>query len=172
MNDTLSQSLRLYCIRAHRNVTLKIVVAQKSRELDHELRILTYLEENSDTSHPGYKHCVIHLLDSFYHVGPNGQHLCLVFNVLGPSVAYFANRGPNFRLDGSLARDVSAQLLLAVDYLHSSGIAHGGKLIFILKVITVVDLLEKISTWATSYSAIQNWRVFHLRSSANPQLAK
>lgn len=129
MTGTVSWSLRLYCNRAHRNVTLKVVVAQKSRELDHEQHILTYLEENSDASHPGYKH-IIHLLDFFYHVGPNGRHLCLVFNVLGPSMSYFANYGPNFRLDGPLARNVSAQLLLAVDYLHSYGIAHGGNLHF------------------------------------------
>ena len=159
-----------YSNRADCNVTLKIVVAEKSSEIDRELRILTYLDENRETSHPGYKH-VAHLLDSFYHIGPNGRHLCLVFNVLGPSIAYFTNCGPNYRLDGSLARNVAAQLLLAVDYLHSSGIAHGGELIFILNVILVADLLEKIFTWATSYSTIQNWRVFHLRSSANPQLA-
>ena len=106
--------------RANRNVTLKIVVAQKSEELNRELQILTYLK------HPGYKH-VIRLLDSFYHDGFNGRHLCLVFDVLGPTLSSMAERGPHHRLDGSLARDVSAQVLLAVNYLHSSGIVHAGE---------------------------------------------
>lgn len=128
-HDSVSDFVRYHSQnRAHRNVSIKIVVAHKSGKLDHELHILTYLKQ-SNTSHPGYKH-IIPLLDFFYHVGPNGRHLCLVFNVLGPSTSSIAERGPNYRLDGHLARDVSAQVLLAVDYLHTSGIVHGGEPIF------------------------------------------
>jgi serine/threonine-protein kinase SRPK3 len=116
--------------RAHRNVTLKIVVAEKSGELDHELQILKHLKESSDSSHAGYKR-VLHLLDFFYLDGPNGRHLCLVSDVLGPRVSSVAERCPDYRLDGCLGRDISAQVLLAVNYLHSFGIAHGGEPIFI-----------------------------------------
>lgn len=82
--------------------------------------------ENGDPNHPGRKH-VSHLLDSFYHEGPNGRHLCVVLEWLGPKVSSVAERCPNYRLDGNLARRVSRQLLLAVDYLHSCGVAHGGR---------------------------------------------
>lgn len=40
----------MYFIRAHRNVTLKIVVAQKSKALDHELRILTVTQDTNMSS--------------------------------------------------------------------------------------------------------------------------
>jgi len=60
---------------------------------------------------------------------------------LGSSMAYFANCGPKFRLDSSFGQDVSAQFLLAVDYLHSSGIPHGGELIFIPR------QLQSLTSW-------------------------
>jgi len=111
---------------AHRNVSLKVIVAEKSGEFNHELHILMHLKESSDSSHPGHKY-VSHLLDFFYFDGPNGRHLYLIFDVLGPNMFSGAERCTDYRLDGCLARDISAQVLLAVDYLHSSGIVHGGE---------------------------------------------
>ena len=109
-------------IRTNRNVSLKIVVAEKSWKLDNELRILKYLNESNDSTHPGKKH-VVHLLDSFYYDGPNGRHLCLIFDVIGqPLFSLMATR-----LNGRVARNISTQVLLAVDYLHSSRIVHGGE---------------------------------------------
>ncbi len=86
----VSQSTLAILNRADRNVTLKIVVARKSGELDHKLRILTYLNRQGDSRHPGYKH-VTHLLDFFYHDGTNGRHPCLVLDVLGPTVSLWRN---------------------------------------------------------------------------------
>ncbi|PQE30497.1 CMGC SRPK kinase protein [Rutstroemia sp. NJR-2017a WRK4] len=106
------------------HVAIKIVVGNRSQAHHHELKILHSIMENGDPDHPGHKH-VSHLLDSFYHEGPNGQHLCIVSEWLGPKVSSIAERCPNYRLDGNLARRVSRQLLLAVDYLHSCGVAHG-----------------------------------------------
>jgi serine/threonine-protein kinase SRPK3 len=80
----------------------------------------------------GYKHG-IHLLDFFYHDGRNGRHLCLAFDFLGPNASFVAERGPDYRLDGSLAQAISAQVLLAVNHLHSSGIVHGGEAILTFK---------------------------------------
>jgi serine/threonine protein kinase len=51
---------------------------------------------------------------------------------LGPEVSSVADRCKNYRLGGDLARSVSRQLLLAVDYLHSAGVAHGGELLFFI----------------------------------------
>ncbi|KAF8246292.1 hypothetical protein K440DRAFT_662229 [Wilcoxina mikolae CBS 423.85] len=52
---------------------------------------------------PGRKHVLHHLLDSFYIVGPNGRHLCIVLDVVGPRLHCFLvpQRGPgvNYRLD-------------------------------------------------------------------------
>ena len=54
-----------------------------------------------------------------------------------------AEHSPDYRLDGPLARDVSAQVLLAVNYLHSFGIVHAGKPIFTweqLQILTTLDI--------------------------------
>ncbi|KAK7730831.1 hypothetical protein SLS53_008909, partial [Cytospora paraplurivora] len=105
------------------NVAIKIVVAKKSEEHHHELKILRHLLETGDPDHPGHKH-VSHLLDSFYHQGPNGRHLCVVMEWLGLQTSAVAELHGDYRLDGKLARRVSQQVLLAVGYLHSCGVAH------------------------------------------------
>lgn len=110
--------------RKNRNAAIKIVVAEKSTELSHELRVLQHLDK-SPHDHPGRRH-VLHLLDHFYHDGPNGRHLCVVLDVLGPKITTVIERSKQNRIDGQLARHVSRQLLLAITYLHSSGVAHGG----------------------------------------------
>ncbi|KAL6827999.1 kinase-like domain-containing protein [Trichoderma camerunense] len=106
------------------NVSIKIVVAEMSDRQNRELDILQSIKLNGDPNHPGQKH-VSHLLDSFYHEGPNGRHLCVVLELLGPKISSVADRRPNYRLEGKLARQISSQLLLAVDYLRSCGVAHG-----------------------------------------------
>ncbi|ROW17514.1 hypothetical protein VPNG_00929 [Cytospora leucostoma] len=105
------------------NVAVKIVVARKSEEHNHELKILRHLRETGDPDHPGHRH-VSHPLDSFYHEGPNGRHLCVVMEWLGLQTSAVAELYDEYRLDGELARRVSRQALLAVDYLHSCGVAH------------------------------------------------
>jgi hypothetical protein len=47
--------------------------------------------------------------------------------MLGQSISSVREDYPGNRLDGRLVRSVSRQLLLAVDYLHSAGVAHGGE---------------------------------------------
>jgi len=101
-------------------------MAKKSDEASRELAILQALNQRGDPTHPGRKH-VAHPIDSFHHKGPNGRHLCVVLGLLGPAIASFLEADPGYRLEGPLARSVSRQLLLAVDYLHSTGIAHGGE---------------------------------------------
>ncbi|KAF1948634.1 kinase-like protein [Byssothecium circinans] len=108
----------------HRNVSMKVVVSEKSDSQKGELGILKHIEAKSDGQHPGRKH-ISRLLDSFYHEGPNGQHMCIVSELLGPKVSTVAEKSTNYRLDSKLARRISRQLLLAVDYLHSCGVAHG-----------------------------------------------
>lgn len=112
--------------RHQRNVAIKVATANRSDETSRELYVLRALRDRGDPNHPGQKH-VLHLLDSFYVRGPNGRHICLVLNVLGSSVHSIADTSQNCRLDGNLAHSLSRQLLQAVDYLHSAGVAHGGE---------------------------------------------
>lgn len=110
-----------------RLVALKIVVSEL-REVSNEIRILRHISSIS-TAHEGYRH-LRKIVDHFLHDGPNGRHQCLVFNVDGISApALLGHYGGGERLPGSVAWDISRQLLLAVDCLHSNGIGHAGKYI-------------------------------------------
>lgn len=108
-----------------RLATLKVVVSG-IRELPNEARILQHLALIS-TGHKGRRH-LRGLIDHFFHDGPNGRHQCLVFEVDGVSVSTLTTQyGGGARLPGRLAWEISKQVTLALDYLHSNGIAHGGK---------------------------------------------
>ncbi len=107
-------------------MSIKIVVASLSDKQNHELEILEHLHANDLPSHPG-RSGVTQLLDSFFHEGPNGRHLCVVLELLGPSVSWVGEKSKSYRLTADFARRVSGRIVEAVAYLHSRGIVHGGK---------------------------------------------
>lgn len=75
-------------------------------------------------NHPG-KTNVIELLDHFYHTGPNGTHLCLVFPVMVSDGQAMTTGGvPHC---AGYVQTVSRQILLGLDFLHQSGIVHCGR---------------------------------------------
>ena len=96
-------------------------------EFNSELMVLRHLKNTERGDHPGYKH-VLRMLDEFYVNGPNGRHMCIVSDVLGPNASDVADAYTNHRPSGQVARSISRQLLLAVDYLHQAGVVHGGKI--------------------------------------------
>ena len=113
--------------RANRNVSLKFLTAKKTSDIAHlELRILTHLTE-SPLQHPGKRH-IPTLIDHFYVEGPNGLHLCLVTDVFGPTAwdVQYGLTDDGVCMPPKITHLMSRQLLLAVDYLHQCGIAHGG----------------------------------------------
>jgi serine/threonine protein kinase len=63
---------------------------------------------------------IVTLLDNFRHVGPNGEHECLVFEPMGPDVAARFGRSIPYRQ----GRLICKQLLLALQCLHDLGYAH------------------------------------------------
>ncbi len=85
------------------------------------------------------------LLEEIKHEGPNGSHTCLVFDVMGPSVASMIAliellpiNQPKFseraRYPAWMAKSMLRQALLGLHYLHQNGIIHGdfqpGNLLF------------------------------------------
>src|SRR3954453_22110896 len=89
---------------------------------------------------------VVALLDHFYHQGPNGRHLCLAFEPMGPSTAYMVEELPcnQQRRPGAvpkypvwMAKEILGQALQGLDFLHRNGIAHGdfqpGNLLFAVR---------------------------------------
>lgn len=65
-------------------VSLKIIIADESREKSSELRLVD--QEGLDFGEVGGEYIVVPS-EHFWHDGPNGTHLCLVFPVLGPRVS-------------------------------------------------------------------------------------
>ncbi|RPB17997.1 kinase-like protein [Terfezia boudieri ATCC MYA-4762] len=109
-----------------RYVALKILKANV--ESPQELAILTTLSDY-DVKHPGYS-CALRLLDHFNHTGPNGTHLCLVTEVLGPSIGDLLSPPwrkfrDSTRYPTTVVREISKQALLALQHIHSAGVAHG-----------------------------------------------
>jgi serine/threonine-protein kinase SRPK3 len=94
-----------------------------------EVQAFQFLKARSSTV-SGPNHVIIQMLDHFIHKGPNGRHTCLVLELLGPSLESVITRyiDQNQKIPAKTVFRFSKQLLQAVDFLHSSGIAHGGEL--------------------------------------------
>lgn len=108
------------CARDGIVVAVKIGAAE-DRE-DRELSVMKKLASKHSSPH------VMHMLDNFNLKGPNGTHHCLVFELLGPSVADTIDaRFSNGRLPGNLAKSIAKQVVSGVDFLHRQHIGHGGK---------------------------------------------
>merc|ERR1719171_1179914 len=68
---------------------------------------------------------VVTLLDYFEHQGPNGTHVCMVFEVMGPNVLALIKQYEFKGVPGHLVRKVAAHTLVGLDYLHRvCGIIH------------------------------------------------
>ena len=63
------------------------------------------------------------LLDSFHVEGPNGNHLCLVFAVSGPSLASIRRRLIKIRPD--VTRSLALKLVKALEKIHRAGVVFG-----------------------------------------------
>lgn len=78
----------------------------------------------ANPSHPGKAH-VVQLLDSFEHKGPNGLHVCMVFEVLGENLLGLIKRYNHRGIPMALVKQITKQVLLGLDYLHREcGIIH------------------------------------------------
>lgn len=78
--------------------------------------------------HPGFSR-VMMLKDRFSIRGLNGNHDCLIYEVLGPSIARVREDSIGFETTGyltlSCARNIVYQVLLGLDCMHSVGLVHG-----------------------------------------------
>lgn len=90
----------------------------------YEREILTHLRE-TDKTHPGYKY-ICHLIDDFEQQGPNGSHVCLVFELIGETLETFRVWFENQLLPNPIMRKFATQLLMALDYAHDNGVIHTG----------------------------------------------
>ncbi|KAG6126970.1 hypothetical protein E4U28_000283 [Claviceps purpurea] len=90
-----------------------------------EREILNKIRDVSrESSHEGRKH-VLPLNEQFNHRGPNGDHVCLTFDVLGYNLYHKSVKYKDQRLPVKAAKEIIRQLLKGLDFLHREcGIIH------------------------------------------------
>src|SRR5271156_7030054 len=140
--------------RKNRHVALKVVrsaTQYKETALD-EIKLLEKIA-TANPSHPGRQH-IVSLLDHFEHSGPNGQHICLVFEALGESVLSTLKRYQYRGLPTHIIKQITKQVLLGLDYLHREcGVIHTD-----LKpenVLIAIDNTEEVIAESTSTEPIK-----------------
>ncbi|KAJ7121341.1 kinase-like domain-containing protein [Mycena crocata] len=113
-----------------RHVALKVVksAARYTETALDEIkllqRLITSSTPNGASNHPGRSH-VISFLDHFRHTGPNGTHVCMVFEVLGENLLGLVKRHQNKGVPMPIVKQIAKQVLLGLDYMHRCcGVIH------------------------------------------------
>lgn len=113
--------------------SLKVQTAEASNSL--EVAVLRHLgpKELQRRDSTGQE-CLVEFLDDFRVEGPNGNHQCIVTEVVGPSIAEdveeIYNDGELYPID--IAKKLITQVTRGVAYLPSYGVVHGGRIAFSL----------------------------------------
>lgn len=99
-----------------RYVALKV---QKSAQHYTEAAMdeITILKQIADGDADDKK-CVVKLLDHFKHSGPNGQHVCMVFEYLGDNLLTLIKYSDYRGLPLSKVKEICYHILVGLDYLH------------------------------------------------------
>ncbi|TMW90919.1 hypothetical protein EJD97_015042 [Solanum chilense] len=79
-----------------------------------EITILKQIAEGD----PDDKKCVVKLLDHFKHSGPNGQHVCMVFEYLGDNLLTLIKYSDYRGLSIHKVKEICFHILVGLDYLH------------------------------------------------------
>lgn len=106
-------------------MALKVVksAAHYTETAVDEIKLLEkVVKANPDA--PGRKY-IVELLDHFMHRGPNGLHVCMVFEVLGENLLSVIKRYRHQGIPIHLVRQIIHQVLMGLDYMHREcGIIH------------------------------------------------
>lgn len=89
-----------------------------------EREILKHLRAQ-DEEQLGYSQ-ICHLVDDFEHKGPNGTHVCLVFELIGETLRSFGAWFPDSMIPNEVMRRITIQLLLAIHFAHNHNVIHTG----------------------------------------------
>ncbi|KAJ4971023.1 hypothetical protein NE237_004122 [Protea cynaroides] len=79
-----------------------------------EITILKQIAEGD----PDDNKCVVKLLDHFKHSGPNGQHVCMVFEYLGDNLLTFIKYTDYRGMPLHVVKEICFHILVGLDYLH------------------------------------------------------
>ncbi|KAG0268872.1 serine/threonine protein kinase, CMGC group [Actinomortierella ambigua] len=109
----------------NRHVALKVVksASHYTETAEDEIKLLQRVV-TANVDAPGRKY-VVELLDNFIHHGPNGLHVCMVFEVLGENLLSLIKRYRHRGIPVHLVRQIIHQVLMGLDYMHREcGIIH------------------------------------------------
>lgn len=79
-----------------------------------EIKILKQVAEGD----PSDTKCVVKLLDHFKHSGPNGSHVCMVFEFLGDNLLTLIKYTDYRGIPLNVVREICRHVLIGLDYLH------------------------------------------------------
>ncbi|KAK7324895.1 hypothetical protein VNO77_28815 [Canavalia gladiata] len=79
-----------------------------------EIKILKQIADGD----PDDKKCVVKLLDHFKHSGPNGQHVCMVFEFLGDNLLTLIKYSDYRGVPLPMVKEICFHILMGLDYLH------------------------------------------------------
>ncbi|XP_043703907.1 serine/threonine-protein kinase SRPK isoform X2 [Telopea speciosissima] len=79
-----------------------------------EITILKQIAEGD----PDDNKCVVKLLDHFKHSGPNGQHVCMVFEYLGDNLLTLIKYTDYRGMPLHVVKEICFHILVGLDYLH------------------------------------------------------
>ncbi|KAK5937051.1 hypothetical protein PMZ80_010591 [Knufia obscura] len=122
-------------LQQSRYVALKLTTAQSAkdlREIDFQRCLLR--SSSSDLQ-------ISEILDQFTFTGPNGRHICLVFEVYGPDLSMLADRLHKVRPD--IGREISGQITTSLAYMHRQDVAFGD-----LSTHNILLGLEDLTNWS------------------------
>jgi serine/threonine-protein kinase SRPK3 len=104
----------------HRALKIVKSAAEYTEAAMDEIELLNKItqQDPKDDKH------VVHLLDHFNHRGPNGKHVCMVFETLGSSLLDLIKR-TNYRgLPLPIVKRIAKQVLVGLAYIHDLQIIH------------------------------------------------
>jgi len=80
----------------------------------------------TDISHgdPTNEKCCCFLHDWFEHRGPNGVHVCMVFETLGDNLLKLVKKYKYKGIPIPIVKNLTYQILIGLDYLHRSPLNH------------------------------------------------
>lgn len=111
------------------HVAMKIVRSDKvytEAALD-EIKLLQRVSKHEgvqEGAYDGSKH-ILNLLDSFNHMGPNGKHVVMVFEVLGENLLALIKKYEHRGIPMVYVKQIAKQLLFGLDYMHRKcGVIH------------------------------------------------